>query len=274
MSRASNVLRARLTPGLQGELIRPSIGDKSGIEGEHLEAPRPMVMISAVIPVYNEEEVIDEFSSRLVESLGRLVSNYEVVFVVEGTDATEKKLSSLARENPRVKVHYSTKRLGLGPATKKGLELVDPRADYVLIMDADLNHHPEEIGRLLKLSDQADIVVGCRSREHGLVNELPFFKRVVSGSTNWILRQTFRIPCSDVTSGFRLYSAKTIEKIRERLVSKNFEITAELLIRAKKEGYTITEVPITFTRRPRGTSKLSFIKSGIGYGILLLRLGY
>jgi dolichol-phosphate mannosyltransferase len=234
---------------------------------------RDSAMISAVIPVYNEQEVIDEFSARLVESLEHMVPDYEIIFVVEGNDATEQKLSLLSKTNPRIKVHYSPKRLGLGPATKKGLELIDPHTDYVLIMDADLNHHPEEIGRFLKNSSQADIVVGCRSREHGLVNELPFFKRVVSGSTNWILRKAFGIPCSDVTSGFRLYSAKTIEKIRDRLVSKNFEITAELLIRAKKEGYSITEVPITFTRRPRGVSKLSFIKSGIGYGILLLRLG-
>jgi len=230
------------------------------------------VMISAVIPVFNEQEVIDEFSTRLVESLEQIVPDYEIIFVVEGTDATEEKLSLLAKGNSRVRVHYSPKRLGLGPATRKGLELIDPNTDYVLIMDADLNHHPEEIGRLLEVSSQADIVVGCRSRERGLVNELPFFKRVVSGSTNWILRKAFGIPCSDVTSGFRLYSAKTIEKIRDRLVSKNFEITAELLIRAKKEGYSITEVPITFTRRPRGVSKLSFVKSGIGYGILLLRL--
>ena len=230
------------------------------------------VMISAVIPVFNEQEVIDEFSTRLVASLEQIVPDYEIIFIVEGTDATEEKLSLLAKGNSRVRVHYSPKRLGLGPATRKGLELIDPNTDYVLIMDADLNHHPEEIGRLLEVSSQADIVVGCRSRERGLVNELPFFKRVVSGSTNWILRKAFGIPCSDVTSGFRLYSAKTIEKIRDRLVSKNFEITAELLIRAKKEGYSITEVPITFTRRPRGVSKLSFVKSGIGYGILLLRL--
>jgi dolichol-phosphate mannosyltransferase len=170
-------------------------------------------------------------------------------------------------------VHYSSQRLGLGPATRKGLELIDPRTDYVLIMDADLNHQPEEIAKLLSVSNRADIVVGSRSREHGLVNELPLFKRVVSASTNWILRKKFGIPCSDVTSGFRLYSTRAIETIRDKLVSKNFEVTAEILIRAKNEGFSITEVPITFTMRPRGTSKLSFIKSGIGYGILILRLG-
>jgi dolichol-phosphate mannosyltransferase len=231
------------------------------------------IMISAVIPVYNEQEVIDEFSARLIESLKHLVHDYEIIFVVEGTDATEQKLSTLAIGNPRIKVHYSPKKLGLGPATKKGLELIDPHSDYVLIMDADLNHHPEEIGKLLKVSSQADIVVGSRSREHGLVNELPLFKRVVSASTNWILKKRFRIPCSDVTSGFRLYSNKTIESIRDKLTSKNFEVTAEILIRAKKQGFSITEVPITFTARPRGSSKLSFVRTGIGYGMLLFRDG-
>ena len=78
---------------------------------------------------------------------------------------------------------------------------------------------------------------------------------------------------NDITSGFRIYSTKVIEDIRGDLISKNFEITAELLIRAKKKGYSISEVPITFKRRPRGASKLSFAKSGLGYFVLLLRLG-
>jgi hypothetical protein len=79
---------------------------------------------------------------------------------------------------------------------------------------------------------------------------------------------------SDITSGFRIYSTKTVESVREELVAKNFEVTAELLIRAKKKGFSIIEVPISFRRRPRGTSKLSFIKSGVGYVILLFRLGF
>jgi dolichol-phosphate mannosyltransferase len=140
-------------------------------------------------------------------------------------------------------------------------------------MDSDLNHDPEEIVNLLEASKGADIVIGCRSRSRGLVKELPWFKRMVSASTNWLLRNVFRMNSSDITSGFRIYSTKAIESIRGDLVSKNFEITAELLIRAKKKGFSITEVPITFTRRPRGTSKLSFVRSGIGYVILLFRLG-
>lgn len=229
--------------------------------------------ISAVIPVYNEEEVIDEFASRLVNSLEETGNEYEAIFVVEGNDATRNKLESLSSQNPRVKVEYSEKRLGLGNALKKGLSLVDPATDYVLTMDADLNHHPEEVRKFLDVSKNVDIVVGSRSKTgKGLVSELPFFKRMVSGGTNWVLKKIFSVPSSDVTSGYRLYSAKKIGMIRDDLRGKNFEVTAEILIRAKKKGFSIVEVPITFTRRPRGTSKLSFFRSGIGYLMLLVRL--
>jgi len=230
--------------------------------------------ICAVIPVYNEEELIDEFSTRLIDSLRNLTSRYEVIFIVEGSDNTLQKLTQLSATNPRVKVEYSPKRLGLGKATKKGLGLVSPDTDLVLIMDADLNHRPEEIKMLLAASAHADIVVGCRSRARGLVSELPFFKRVISRTTNWLLRKFFRVPASDVTSGFRLYSANAIDSVRDELTAKNFEITPEILIRAKRKGFSIAEVPITFTPRPRGTSKLSFVKSGIGYAVLFLRLRF
>ncbi len=229
--------------------------------------------ISAVIPVYNEEKVIDEFSTRLVKSLEELGPDYEAIFVVEGKDSTLARLNELGRMNPRIKVEYSEKRLGLGKAMKRGMSLIDDNTDFVLTMDADLNHQPEEIGRLLRATGEADVVVGSRSRTHGMVGQLPFFKRMVSGGTNWLLKKSFRIPSSDITSGFRVYSAKAIKNVREELTSKNFEITAELLVRAKKKGLSITEVPITFTPRPRGISKLSFVRSGIGYARLFLELG-
>lgn len=230
--------------------------------------------ISAVIPLYNEEEVIDEFSTRLIRSLQELGSDYEVIFIVEGTDATLEKVNQLSEENYRVRVEYNQKRLGLGRALKRGLELVDSSSNYVLTMDSDLNHDPEEITRLLQASKEADVVVGCRTKSRGLVQELPFFKRMISASTNWVLRRAFKMKASDITSGFRIYSTKTVESVREELVAKNFEVTAEILIRAKKKGFSITEVPISFRRRPRGTSKLSFVRSGVGYVVLLFRLGF
>lgn len=229
--------------------------------------------ISAVIPVYNEEEVIDEFSSRLVSALEKIDPDYEAIFIVEGTDATLEKLTLLSKENPRIKVHYSQERLGLGKAMKKGFELVQQDAEYVVTMDADLNHQPEEIQNLVAAAKDVDIVVGSRNTNNGMVEELPLIKRVISATTNWTMRKIFRIPSSDVTSGFRVYTCKAVETLRGQIVAKNFEIQPELLIRARKKGMPITDVPITFLPRPRGTSKLSFVKSGIGYAMLIIRLG-
>ncbi|HZY46420.1 MAG TPA: glycosyltransferase [Candidatus Bathyarchaeia archaeon] len=229
--------------------------------------------ISAVIPVYNEAEVIDEFSSRLASALEKIDPHYEVIFVVEGTDATFDKLATLSRENRRIKVHYSKERLGLGKAMKTGFELVNDHTEYIVTMDADLNHQPEEIPKLLAATNNADIVVGSRNANNGMVQELPLVKRIISATTNWTMRKIFQIPSNDVTSGFRVYSSKAVDVLRDEIVAKNFEIQPELLIRARRKGMPITDVPITFLPRPRGTSKLSFVKSGIGYAMLIIRLG-
>ena len=232
------------------------------------------LQISAVIPVYNEQEVIDEFSSRLTSALEKIDPDYEAIFIVEGKDMTLEKLTAMSKENPRIKVHYSQERLGLGKAMKKGFRLVDDRAKYVLTMDADLNHQPEEIQNLMAATEKADIVVGSRNADNGMVQELPMVKRIISASTNWTMRKIFHIPSNDVTSGFRIYSCKAVDALKDEIVAKNFEIQPELLIRARRKGMPITDVPITFLPRPRGTSKLSFVKSGIGYAMLVLRLGF
>jgi dolichol-phosphate mannosyltransferase len=226
-----------------------------------------------VIPVYNEEEVIDEFSSRLAAVLEKIDPDYEAIFIVEGTDATLKKLTALSKQNPRIKVHYSQERMGLGKAMKKGFGLIDEDTEYVVTMDADLNHQPEEIQNLMAVVKKADIVVGSRNTNMGMVEELPLVKRVISASTNWTIRKIFHIPSNDVTSGFRVYTCRAIDALRDEIVAKNFEIQPELLIRARKKGLQIIDVPITFLPRPRGTSKLSFVKSGIGYAMLIIRLG-
>jgi dolichol-phosphate mannosyltransferase len=229
--------------------------------------------ISAVIPVFNEEEVIDEFSARLVSALEKIDRDYEIIFIVEGTDATRDKLTIMSKENPRIKIHYSQERLGLGKAMKKGFGLIDGHTEYVVTMDADLNHQPEEIQNLIRETKSAEIVVGSRNTNKGMGEELPLVKRIISATTNWTMRKIFKIPSNDVTSGFRVYSCKAVDALRDEIVAKNFEIQPELLIRARKKGLPITDVPITFLKRPRGTSKLSFVKSGIGYAMLIIRLG-
>src|SRR3989454_330906 len=163
---------------------------------------RSNLRITAVIPVYNEEEVIDEFSSRLVSALEKIDPDYEAIFIVEGTDATLEKLTALSKENPRIKVHYGQERLGLGKAMKKGFGLIDDDTEYVVTMDADLNHQPEEIQNLLAATKSADIVVGSRNTNKGMVEELPLVKRMISATSNWTMRKIFHIPRRDIVRGY------------------------------------------------------------------------
>src|SRR2546426_824365 len=176
--------------------------------------------------------------------------------------------------SPLIEDHNDQERFVLGKASKKGFGLIDENTESVVNMDADLNHQPEEIQNLMAAANNADIVVGSRNTNKGMVEELPLVKRMISATTNWTMRKIFHIPSNDVTSGFRVYTCRAVETLRDQIVAKNFEIQPELLIRARKKGMPITDVPITFLRRPRGTSKLSFVKSGIGYVMLIIRLGF
>jgi len=228
--------------------------------------------ITAVVPVYNEEDTIREFATRLLAALDGLPCDYEAVFVVEGQARTLDELTQLSRVNPKVRLTHSERPLGLGRAIRKGLTLVDADSDFVLTMDADLNHQPEEIHRLLGAVGRADVVIGSRRREGRKVWQPSVLRRTCSGLANWALRTLFKVPAEDATSGFRLYSAEVIRGVRDEIGAREFEVTAELLVRAVRRGFRIAEVPITFLPRPRGRSKLSYWRSGIGYARLFLNL--
>src|SRR5437879_13193282 len=138
-------------------------------------------------------------------------------------------MTARSKENPRIRVHYSKERLGLGKTMKKGFGLIDEDTKYVVTMDADLNHQPEEIKNLMVAAKSADIVVGSRNTNKGMVEELALVKRMISATTNWTMRKIFHIPSNDVTSGLRIYTCRAEETLREQIVQNNFEIKPELL---------------------------------------------
>src|SRR5437879_13838995 len=102
-------------------------------------------------------------------------------------------MTARSKENPRIRVHYSQERLGLGKAMKKGFGLIDEDTEYVVTMDADLNHQPEEIQNLMAAAKTADIVVGSRNTSQVMVEELPLVKRMISARTNWTMRRICQI---------------------------------------------------------------------------------
>jgi dolichol-phosphate mannosyltransferase len=151
---------------------------------------------------------------------------------------------------------------------------VSPKTKYILTMDADLNHHPEEIPLFLQEAKEhnTDIIIGSRGVHGASTANIPKWKMLVSNIANQTFKLITSIPVVDKTAGYKLYKREVIQHIAPYIKSRNFEFQVEILLLAKKFGYTMSEVPITFTYRIHGKSKMSLIKTAYGCFVLLLKV--
>jgi dolichol-phosphate mannosyltransferase len=148
------------------------------------------------------------------------------------------------------------RRRGLGAAFKLGFAAVPESAGIVVTMDADLNHHPEQLKRLLDVfeAENADIVIGSRQVEGAEVRSMAVWRSLASGTVNWFLRRLSRAPVRDLSSGYRLYRASALRRLR--FESDGFAFQPEIVLQALANDMRIVEVPILFTQRRSGRSKL------------------
>lgn len=232
------------------------------------------MMLSVVIPIYNEVENVEELSYRIAKVMKGLKQNFELIYIVRGEDGTYEKLKHLKKQIPQIRIKYLPEPPGLGPAFKAGFNMISDKSTHVLTMDGDLNHQPEELPLFISKMKETncDIVIGSRKIKDGSMINMPFYKRIISGFINISLKLLLRMGAKDLTSGYRLFKKRVILGIRDKLKSKNFEFCLEVLLISKKMGFTMEEVPIKFKYRIHGKSKLNFLTSGIGYARLLLRL--
>lgn len=230
------------------------------------------IKISAVIAVYNEKENIAELTDRLDSALKKLKCDYEIIYFVDGNDGTFELLKKIQKKVPKVRPIFGSKKpLGLGYAFRKAFKAASKNADYVLTMDADLNHQPEEIKRLLKALNEtnADIVVGSRQVAGSIRTDTPFIKKLISNLTNSFFTLAFGVKTKDKTSGFRLYKKASLMKLNYE--ANNFEFLPEMLMIAQKNRMKIVEVPITFKFRKKGVSKLRWGQTFKGYMALIFK---
>ena len=222
-----------------------------------------------MIAAYDERENIEPLTRRLHRALSDPGEGFELLFVVEGRDGTREILEGLAREMPNLRILYSPQPRGLGRAFRWGFAEVSPGAEYVVTMDADLNHQPEEIPRLLRAARdrEADILVGSRFVEGGRVDGTPRWKLLLSGTLNVIMRIVFGLRIKDKTSGYRVYRAGALRKLA--FENDNFAFLPEILIRANALGMRIVEEPIHFIFRTEGTSKMHLATTAMSYLSLL-----
>jgi dolichol-phosphate mannosyltransferase len=149
---------------------------------------------------------------------------------------------------------------GLGAAYLAGFAWGLSREYSVLVeMDADGSHAPEELGRLLEAVDGgADLVIGSRYVPGGTVRNWPWRRLALSRTANTYSRVLLGVDINDITAGYRAYRREVLEKIDLGAVeSKGYCFQIDLTWRAINAGFTVVEVPITFTERELGVSKMS-----------------
>lgn len=231
-------------------------------------------MISVVIAAWDERSNVEPLTRRLVSALDGLAGHrWEIVYVVEGTDGTRDVLEAISGEIPGIRVLYQPEPQGLGAAFRRGFAAVAPDSDIVVTMDADLNHQPEELPRLLEafLRRGCDILVGSRLAPGGTVDRMPKWKTALSRSLNPAMKSAFRMNVRDLTSGYRLYRREALLAVP--FSSNNFAFLPELLFEAAARGLLIAEEPIRFTYRIHGRSKMRLWKTSLSYlGLFLRRL--
>ena len=229
-------------------------------------------MISAVLAAWDERQNVESLTRRLAAVLdGHAGLRWEIVYVVEGTDGTRDVLEALSCEIPGIRVLYQPEPQGLGAAFRRGFAAAAPDADVVVTMDADLNHQPEELPRLLEafLRRGCDILVGSRFAPGGTVDRMPKWKSALSRFLNPLMKLAFRMNVRDLTSGYRLYRREAIRAVP--FSSNNFAFLPELLFEAAARGLLIEEEPIHFTYRIHGQSKMRLWKTTRSYLGLFLR---
>ncbi|MES2515110.1 MAG: polyprenol monophosphomannose synthase [Bacteroidota bacterium] len=211
-----------------------------------------------IIPTYNEIENIE----KMIRTVFDLPREFELLIVDDGSpDGTAAKVKQLQAEYP-VKLHIEERKgkLGLGTAYIHGFKWALARDyDYVFEMDCDFSHNPTDLIRLLQACESgADVAVGSRYVSGGKVDNWPMGRILMSYFASVYVRMILWIPVKDTTAGFKCYRRKVLQAIEldeVRFMGYAFQI--EMKYRAYKKGFKIVEVPIMFTDRILGVSKMS-----------------
>lgn len=210
-----------------------------------------------IVPTYNERENLPRKLPLILEQDERI----DVLVVDDGSpDGTGALADSMAAEDPRIHVLHRDKKDGLGQAYLAGFHWGLER-DYELFfeMDADISHPPDALPDLLEAAEEFDVVIGSRY-VGGRVNVLnwPMSRLFISVFGSWYARTITRMPVRDATGGFNCWHRRVLETVKlDRVRSNGYAFQIELKFRAWHHGFSLVEVPILFTERDSGESKMS-----------------
>lgn len=214
---------------------------------------------SVLLPTYNERENLPYMIYFLDTAFQKAQVDYEVIIIDDASpDGTQAVATALQECFGKDKIILAPRKgkLGLGSAYIHGA--THASGDFIILLDADMSHHPKFIPDFIakQRDTNCDIVSGTRYVTDGGVYGWTFRRKLVSRVANYLAHLVLHPGVSDLTGSFRLYTAESFRRIMEQMEAKGFVFQMEVIVRAKKMGFDVREVPITFVDRLFGESKM------------------
>lgn len=225
--------------------------------------------LSVVIPAHNEAESIGETVESTVAELTRAGIEHEILVIDDASgDRTGEVVEGIADHHPHVRCVRSPNPPGFGHAVRAGLDLYT--GDAVAIMMADLSDSPKDLILYYRVLEQGyDCAFGSRFGHGGQTHDYPRLKLVLNRIVNVGIRMLFHHAYNDTTNAFKAYQRHVIDQLQP-LLSNHFNLTVELPLKALVRGYTYAVVPVTWTNRRHGVSKLKLQEMGSRYLFIVL----
>ena len=229
------------------------------------------MMLSVVIPARDEEGSIPETLAAVTQALRLERIPYEIVVVDDGSrDNTAAQVLEAGQQDSGIRLVSNTGAHGFGLAVRCGL--AEATGDAVAVMMADGSDSPDDLVRYYrKLQEGYDCAFGSRFVRGGKVIDYPVHKLTINRLANWFIRILFGLRYNDITNAFKCYRRQALEGMQP-LISPHFNLTVEMPLKAIVRGYSYAVVPISWTNRKTGISKLKIKEMGSRYLFIVLYL--
>jgi dolichol-phosphate mannosyltransferase len=209
-----------------------------------------------IIPTYNEKNNIRTICDAVLEKQ----PNFHLLFVDDNSpDGTGEIADELADKDERVHVLHRTRKDGLGRAYLAGFKwALDRPYEFIFEMDADFSHSPDDLGRLLDAAQTADLALGSRYINGIRIINWPLNRLILSKGASLYVRIVTGMPVTDPTGGFKCFRRRVLETLDlDHIKANGYSFQIEMNHKAWIHGFEIVDVPIIFTERQNGTSKMS-----------------
>jgi dolichol-phosphate mannosyltransferase len=209
-----------------------------------------------IVPTYNERENL----SRLADRLLKLPVPVDVLVVDDNSpDGTGKMADELAVKHPQIHVLHRTEKNGLGRAYVAGFRwALERNYEFIFEMDGDLSHNPDDVPLFLEAAPNADLVLGSRYVGGIRVINWPLKRLMLSRGAGKYVKLVTGMPFTDPTGGYKCFCRRALQAVKlDEIRSNDYSFQIEVTHKLWRQGFKIVEVPIVFTERAEGRSKMA-----------------